>query len=246
MTAISRQALVTGGTDGVGRAVVRRLAREGHRVLAVYGNDDAGRNAAEREFTEAHLAVSFERVDVSQSAQVTALFERLAEQDRSPEFLVNAAGLTLEGPIGVLAETAFDEVLDANLRATFLTCQQAIKAMARRRFGRIVNFASPAALLGNEGQAAEAAAKAGVLGLTRSLANQVGLLGITVNAVLPGLVQTEGTAQLPVERLAALLRQTPLRRAGSADEIAGMVNMLCEDGASYVTGQCLSIDGGLS
>ncbi|MGO9767526.1 MAG: 3-oxoacyl-ACP reductase FabG [Myxococcaceae bacterium] len=246
MTVPSRQALVTGGTKGIGRAVVRRLAHEGHRVLAVYRGDEVARAEAEREFAEAHLAVGFERVDVSQSTQVTALFDRLAEQDRSPDFLINAAGLARDAPIAFLSEAAFDEVLEANLRATFLTCQQAVKAMARRRFGRIVNFSSPAALLGNEGQTAYAAAKAGVLGLTRSLAKEVARFSITVNAVSPGLVRTEMTAQLSPQQMEALIRRTPLQRLGLADEIAGMVNMLCEDGASYVTGQCLSIDGGLS
>jgi 3-oxoacyl-[acyl-carrier protein] reductase len=246
MTVASRQALVTGGTKGIGRAVVRRLAREGHSVLAVYRSDDTAREEAEREFAEAHLAVGFERVDVSQSAQVAALFDRLAEQDRSPDFLVNAAGLARDAPIAFLTEAALDQVLAVNLRATFLTCQQAVKAMVRRRFGRIVNFSSPAGLLGSEDEIAYSAANAGVLGLTRSLAKEVARFGITVNAVLPGLVETEMTAQLSEQQIEALVRRTPLRRVGSTDEIAGMVNLLCEDGASYITGQCLSIDGGLS
>jgi 3-oxoacyl-[acyl-carrier protein] reductase len=246
MPVTSHQALVTGGTKGIGRAVVSRLAREGHAVVAVYRNDEGAREEAAREFAEAHLKVGFERVDLSQATQVADLFHRLAERGRSPEILVNAAGLNRDAPIAFLGETDFDAVLDANLRATFLTCQQAVKAMARRRYGRIINFASPAALLGHEGQAAYSAAKAGVLGLTRTLAREVGRLGITVNAVSPGIVRTEMTAQLSEQQVAALIRRTPLQRAGTADEVAGMVNMLCDDGAGYITGQCLSIDGGLS
>ncbi len=246
MAITAHQALVTGGTKGIGRAVVRRLAREGHAVVAVYRSDETAREDAAREFAEAHLEVGFEQVDLGRSDQVAALFERLAKMGRSPELLVNAEGLTHHAPIAFLGETDFDAVLNASLRATFLTCQQAVKAMAHRRFGRIVNFASPAALLGSEGQTAEAAAKAGVLGLTKALAREVGRLGITVNAVSPGLVRPEETPALSGQRFDTLIRRTPLQRAGTADEVAGMVNMLCEDGAAYITGQCLSIDGGLS
>jgi 3-oxoacyl-[acyl-carrier protein] reductase len=241
----THHALVTGGTQGIGRAVVRRLAREGHAVVAAYGSDDEAREDAARDFVEARLEVGFERVDLGKSEEVAALFERLAAMGRSPELLINAAGLNREAPLVSLAEADFDAVLDECLRATFLTCQQAVGAMALRRFGRIINFSSPAALQGSEGQTAEAVAKAGVLGLTRTLAREVGPLGITVNAVSPGAVRTD-TAQLSEPRLDALIRRTPLQRAGTAAEIAGLVNMLCEDGAAYITGQCLSIDGGLS
>jgi 3-oxoacyl-[acyl-carrier protein] reductase len=242
----AHQALVTGGTQGIGRAIVLRLAREGHSVVAVYRTDDDAREDAARDFAEARLEVGFERLDVGKSEEVASLFERLAALGRSPELLINAAGLNREAPIGALAERDFDAVLDESLRATFLTCQQAVKAMALRRFGRIINFSSPAALQGGEGQTAEAVAKAGVLGLTRALAREVGPLGITVNAISPGAVRTGSAAELSQSRLATLIRRTPLQRAGTADEIAGMVNMLCEDGAGYITGQCLSIDGGLN
>lgn len=246
MPTTPRHALVTGGTKGLGRAVVQRLAREGHAVVAVYRSDEAARDVAEREFAEAHLAVGFEQADVTQFAQVATLFERLEARGSAPELLINAAGLSRDSAISFLSQADFAAVLDTNLVATFLTCQQAVKAMARSRFGRIINFSSPAAFLGTEGQTAYAAAKAGVLGLTRALAREVGHLGITVNAVSPGLVRTGAIARLSEERLQALIRVTPFQRVGTAEEIAGMVNMLCEEGAGYITGQCLSIDGGLS
>jgi 3-oxoacyl-[acyl-carrier protein] reductase len=245
MAITAHQALVTGGTKGIGRAVVRRLAREGHAVVAVYHSDDATREDAAREFSEARLQVRFERADLSNPEEVAGLFERLTEMGHSPELLVNAGEFTGDASIAFLGETDVDAVLDANLRATFLTCQQAVKVMAHRRFGRIINFTSPEAMLAGEGQLAHAVSKAGVLGLTRALAREVGHLGITVNAVSPGVVRTEMTP-LSVTRLEAFVRLTPLQRAGTADEIAGMVNMLCEDGAGYITGQCLAIDGGLS
>jgi len=242
----AHQALVTGGTEAIGLAVVRRLAREGHAVTAIYLAEDEGRQEARLEVAEAHPDVVFERVDLTKSAHVVDLFDRLAEMGRSPELLVNAAGLEAQPPSAFLSATGLDAALNLSLRPTFLTCQQALKAMAQRRFGRIVNFASPSARQGGEGEAVDAAAKAGVLGLTRALAREVGPLGITVNAVCAGAIQTERTTQACGEQLDALVRRTPLRRAGTADEVAGMVNMLCEEGAGYITGQCLSIDGGLT
>src|SRR5262249_17533452 len=153
-------------------------------------------------------------------AAVSALFGRLAISGREPDYLINAAGMTRDAPVAFLGVAEFDEVLAGNLRSTFLICQQGIKGMVRRHFGRILNFASPAALLRNEGQTAYAAAKAGVLGLTRSLAREVARFGITVNAVSPGLVLTEMTAQLSQERRSELIRRIPLQRIGTAEEIA--------------------------
>jgi len=246
MSATARNALVTGGTKGIGKAVVHRLLSEGLQVTAVYRRDENARQQCAQELAAAGLEATFERVDVSDPAAVSTLFGQLATSGRDPDYLINAAGMTRDAPLAFLGVAEFDEVLAANLRSTFLMCQQGIKCMVRHRFGRIVNFASPAALLGNEGQVAYAAAKAGVLGLTRSLAREVARFGITVNAVSPGLVRTEMTAQLSPERRSELIRRIPLQRMGSAEEIAGMVLMLCHDNAAYVTGQCLSIDGGLT
>jgi 3-oxoacyl-[acyl-carrier protein] reductase len=140
----------------------------------------------------------------------------------------------------------FDEVLAVNLRSAFLMCQQASKSMARRRFGRIVNFSSPAALLGNEGQAAYSAAKAGILGLTRTLARELARFEITVNAVSPGLVATEMMDHMPDSTVKSIVARTPLGRLGTADEVAGAVRFLCDDLSGYITGQCIAVDGGLT
>lgn len=246
MTSAPRHALVTGGTQGLGRAVALRLARTGHQVTCVYRGNEEARAACEQAFLEAGLSAHFERADLANAEAVRDLFTRLAGAEREPDYLVNAAGLSRDAPVAFLGAADFDEVLGVNLRATFLTCQQAVKPMVRRRFGRIVNFSSPAALLGNEGQAAYAAAKAGVLGLTKTLAREVARFGITVNAVSPGLVRTAMTAHLSEAQAEKLIRRTPLQRAGTPEEVAGMVQMLCDEDASYITGQCLSIDGGLS
>lgn len=252
-----RTALVTGGTGGIGRAVALRLAREGMRVTCVYKNNERAREACAALFSEAAgeaaggaagggLEARFERADLSVAGEVSALFDRLAQAGREPELLINAAGMTRDAPLAFLSAADFDAVLAANLKSTFLVCQQAVKAMVRRRFGRIVNFSSPAALLGNEGQTAYAAAKAGVLGLSRSLAREVGRFGITVNTVSPGLVRTELTEGLTAQRLERLIARTPLGRTATADEVAGMVWMLSQDRAAALTGQCFAIDGGLS
>jgi 3-oxoacyl-[acyl-carrier protein] reductase len=242
----ARNALVIGGTKGIGRAVAHRLALEGHRVTCVYRGDDEAKERCAREFAGARLEVAFERVDVTEPLAVSALFTRLAQVEGEPDFLINAAGLTRDAPLAFLSVADFDAVLTANLKSVFLVAQQAIKPMVRRRFGRIISFSSPSALLGNEGQAAYGAAKAGVLGLTKTLAREVARYGITVNAVSPGLVLTEMTSHLSKERIAELVRRTPLQRAATPEEVAGMVRMLCDADAGYITGQCLSIDGGLS
>ncbi len=221
MNSTAHQALVTGGTEAIGRAVVRRLAREGHAVIAVHPNDGLAREEAGREFADAHLHVEFERVDLAKSAQVAALFERLAEMGRSPELLVNAGGLDAHAPTTFLNTVDLDAVLDASVRATYLTCQQALKTMRHHRFGRIVNFASPAALRGDGGETADAAGRGGVIGLTRALAREVGPLGVTVNAVCAGAVRTEGTSPGSDQHLEALVRRTPLRRAATPDENRG-------------------------
>jgi 3-oxoacyl-[acyl-carrier protein] reductase len=225
--------------------VVQQLAREGHAVIAIYRSEDAAREDAAREFVDAHVEVGLDRVDLAKPAHVAALFERLAEMGRSPELLVNAGGLD-DASTESLGAVDLDAILDVRVRETFLTCQQALKAMSRRRFRRIISFLSPVTLQGVDGQAADASAWAGVLGLTPALALEVGPLGIAVNAVCAGAVRTEKSTQASGQQLEALVRRTPLRRAGTADEVAGMVSMLCDDGAGYVTGQCLSINGGLS
>lgn len=235
-----RRALVTGGTRGIGLAVVRRLARQGHSVLAVYDNDKVDPEKAAQEFAAAGLDVRFERTDMRRPEQVLTLFRLLEKESRSPELLVNATLLWPDTPLE-LKDVTLDQVLGVNLRATFLTCQQAVKAMARLRFGRIVNVTSPAAFPGQEPSTAEATADFGIRDYTRTLAREVAAHGITANVVAPGIIRTDSKASLNETQI----RTAPLGRAGTTEELAGLVNMLCAEEASYITGQCLSIDGGL-
>jgi 3-oxoacyl-[acyl-carrier protein] reductase len=240
-----RCALVTGGTKGIGRAVALRLAEDGHAVTVVY-RDEKGREACAALAEERGVRLAFERAELSSAEEVLSLFTRLAGRGAEPDYLVNAAGMTRDASFAFTSVEDFDEIIAANLRSTFLTCQQATRAMVRRRFGRMVNFTSPAALLGNEGQAAYSAAKAGVIGLTRTLARELARYGITVNALCPGLIDTEMTSALEESKRAGLVQHIPLGRTGRPDEVAGAVRMLCDDDAGYLTGQCIAIDGGLT
>jgi 3-oxoacyl-[acyl-carrier protein] reductase len=238
VTETPRRALVTGGTKGLGLAIVRRLAREGHSVIAVDDSDQAVHEEAAQEFAAARLEVRFERTDLRHPEQVETLFSRLEREGRSPELLVNARVSWRDTPLA-LVDMTLEEVVDINLRATFLTCQQAVKAMARRRFGRIVNLASPTSFPSQE---TDATADFGIRGYTRALAKQVAPQGITANVVAPGIIRRDLNDPLA----GTPIRTAPSRRAGTPDEVAGLVNMLCGEDAGYITGQCLSIDGGLS
>lgn len=246
MGTTSRNALVTGGTKGIGRATALALAALGHRVTCVFRGDVKGKEACAKAAQERGLTLEFEQADVSVAAEVSALFDRLAKADREPDLLVNAAGMTKDAPFAFTPLADFEAVLAGNLKSTFLVCQQAVKPMVRRRFGRIVNFTSPAALIGNEGQAAYSAAKAGVIGLTRTLAKELSRYQITVNAVSPGLVPTELSQGLDEEKLKRIIQRTPLGRTGKPEEVAGAVLMLCDDLAGYITGQVIAVDGGLT
>lgn len=241
MTEKPRRALVTGGTRGLGLAIVRRLAREGHSVVAVDDSDQAVHEVVAQEFAAARLEVRFERTDLRHPEQVETLFSLLEKEGRSPELLVNASVSWRDTPLALLDMT-LDQVVDINLRATFLTCQQAVKAMARMRFGRIVNLASPTAFPSQQPSTTAATADFGVRAYTRALARQVAPQGITANVVAPGIIRRDLNDPLD----GTPIRTAPSRRPGTTDEVAGLVNMLCGEDAGYITGQCLSIDGGLS
>ncbi|HZS40039.1 MAG TPA: 3-oxoacyl-ACP reductase FabG [Polyangia bacterium] len=239
-----RRALVTGGTRGLGLAAARALARDGHEVLALFARDEAAARAAGDEAARDGLRLTVERCDVTDAAAVEQLFER--ERERGFDVLVHAAGFTRDKLMMMMPERDFDDVVAVHLKGAFLVARQAMRAMIARRWGRIVNVVSPTALLGRAGQTNYGAAKAGVIGLSRSLARELGRFQITVNCVSAGLVDTALTSSLAAEVRAELLGGVPLARAGRAEEIAAAVCWLCGDGASYVTGQVLSVDGGLS
>ncbi len=239
-------AAVTGGSRGIGRAVCEKLASLGADIAFSY----AGNEAAARE-TEAALAalgvrVLSMRADVGDSGAVDAFFEKIMESFGRIDILVNNAGITRDNLALRMKEEDFDRVLDTNLTGAFLCCKAVMRPMMKQRSGRIINLASVVALRGNAGQANYCASKAGIIGMTKALARELGGRGITVNALAPGFIETDMTAKLPEEAKQAMVASVPLARAGRPEDVAEAAAFLAGDGAAYITGQVLRVDGGMA
>jgi 3-oxoacyl-[acyl-carrier protein] reductase len=238
-------AVVTGGTRGIGLAIAHRLAAEGFDLMVTYRGDEEAATAAKTSLTETGRRIEMFAGDVSNADQAGALIEQAMEKFGRIDALINNAGITRDTLIMRMTEEDWDAVLSTNLKGAFLCAKAAIRPMLRQRSGRIVNITSVVGQVGNAGQANYASAKAGLIGLTKSLAKEVGSRGITVNAVAPGFIETRLTDVLPAELKEMLLKQTPLGRFGSPDDVAGAVSFLVSDNAAFVTGHVLTVDGGL-
>ena len=236
-----RTALVTGSTRGIGRAIAETLAGAGARV-AVVGRD-AGR-AEEVARAIGHDAAGF-ACDVTDVASVTALIENVEKAFGHIDILVNNAGLTRDNILFRLKDEDWDTVLDANLRGAFFAIRAASRGMMKRRWGRIINIASVVGIIGNKGQANYAASKAGLIGLTKTVAKELASRNILINAVAPGFIETDMTAAMTPEARETLSGQIPLERLGTPNDVAATVAFLASDFASYITGQVLVVDGGL-
>lgn len=234
-------ALVTGSTRGIGRAIAETLAAAGARV-AVVGRDLERAQAAAAEI--GHEAKGF-ACDVSDTAQVTALVSDVEAAFGTLDILVNNAGLTKDNVIMRLKDEDWDTVIDANLRGAFASIRAATRGMMKRRSGRIINISSVVGVIGNRGQSNYAASKAGLIGLTKSVAKELASRNILCNAVAPGFIATDMTAALGDEQRKALEGQIPLERLGSPADIASAVAFLASDHASYITGQVIVVDGGM-
>ncbi|PYP80305.1 MAG: 3-oxoacyl-[acyl-carrier-protein] reductase [Gemmatimonadetes bacterium] len=241
MDLTGRRALVTGSTRGIGRAIAETLAGAGARV-AVVGRD-AGR-AGEVANGIGRDAAGF-ACDVADIASVTSLVESVEKSFGQIDILVNNAGLTRDNILFRLKDDDWDAVLDANLRGAFVAIRAASRGMMKRRWGRIINIASIVGITGNKGQANYAASKAGLIGLTKSVAKELASRNILINAVAPGFIETDMTAAMTPEARDTLSGQIPLERLGTPNDVAAAVAFLASDLASYITGQVIVVDGGL-
>ena len=241
-----KTAIVPGGSRGLGRAVCLELAEGGANVVLCY----AGNEAAAQETVQAVEALGAKalavRCDVSDAAGVDGLVKAAVETFGRIDILVNNAGITRDNLLMRMSEADFDQVVAANLKGAFLCMKAVSKLMLKQRYGRIVNLSSVVALRGNAGQVNYAASKAGIIGMTKSLAKELASRGVTVNAVAPGFIETDMTAALPEAARTAAQGSIPMNRLGGPEDVAKAAAFLAGDGAAYITGQVLAVDGGMS
>jgi 3-oxoacyl-[acyl-carrier protein] reductase len=237
-------AIVTGGSRGIGLAIARSLADDGASVV-VSGRDAARLDAAVKELESLGAAALGVTADAAKREDVDRLVEATRERFGRIDVAVNNAGITRDQLLVRMKDDDWDQVLDTNLRGVFLLTRAVGKVMMRQKSGRIINIASTAGVTGNPGQVNYSAAKAGVIGLTKAAARELAHWNILVNAVAPGLIETDMAAAIPAEAREAMLQQVPLKRIGQGREVAEVVRFLAGEGASYITGQTIHVNGGL-
>ena len=247
--ATQRVALITGANQGIGAAIATRLASDGFSVVINHHSDNSKQiaqelaEALEREYNVLTMVV---QADVSDFDQVKEMVAAVKDRFGRIDVLVNNAGITRDGLVMRMGADQFDSVIDTNLGGTFNCLRHVVPMMVKQRSGRIINISSVVGVYGNAGQVNYAASKAGIIGLTKSAAKELGGRNITVNAIAPGFIETAMTAELDEKANAALTDRIALNRLGQAEDVAACASFLASDDASYITGQVLGVDGGIS
>ncbi len=245
MTLEGEIALVTGGSRGIGRAAAIELAKEGAEVIINYLSNEEKAKATCNEIAAIGGKASAVKFDVANTEETKAAIEQILKDKKRISILVNNAGITRDGLMMRYSVEDWDQVLNTNLRSAFIVSQAVIRSMMKERKGSIIHMGSIVGITGNAGQAAYCAAKAGIIGLTKSMAKELASRNIRVNAIAPGFIETDMTHQLTEEQKKSIFSVIPLGRIGTADEIAQAVLFLASQNSSYITGQTLIVDGGM-
>ena len=241
-----KTAIITGASRGIGKQIALALAAEGVNVALVYAGNEAAAQLALEELRALNVKAEAFRCDVADFCAAKAVTEAILCAFGEAHILVNNAGVTRDALLLSMKEEDFDAVVDTSLKGAYNMLKHITPHFVKKRGGRIVNISSVAGLMGNAGQVNYSAAKAGIIGLTKAAAKELAPRGITCNAIAPGLIQTDMTDAMPESARAALLNAVPLKRAGTAAEVAALAVFLCGDCASYITGEVIRIDGGLA
>ena len=244
MTLEGNIALVTGASRGIGKAIAQTLGARGAFVIGT-ATTDAGAERISQALDEANIEGFGAVLDVADSGSVDALFERLGRESRNPTTLVNNAGITRDNLLARMTEDDWEAVMNTDLTSLFRVCKASVRHLMKARRGRIINITSVVGATGNAGQSNYAAAKAGIIGFTRALARELAGRRITVNAVAPGFIDTDMTAELSEKQREMLLADIPMKRLGTPDDVAAAVAFLASPAAAYITGETLHVNGGM-
>lgn len=245
MTLVGKVALVTGGSRGIGRAIALKLAENGADVAINYAGNTAAAEEVKAAIEQMGRKALLIQCNVADTDGVQAMVNQVVKELGRLDILVNNAGITRDGLLMRMKEADWDDVMNTNLKGVYNCSKAVMRTMMKQKSGRIVNMASVVGEMGNAGQANYAAAKAGVIGFTKSLAKEVASRGITVNAIAPGFIATDMTRVLSDDQKAEMARTIPLGRAGQPEDVANAVLFLASEGAAYITGQVLNVDGGM-
>ena len=246
MSLQNKIAVVTGASRGIGKAIALELASQGATVVVNYnGSEEKAKEVLEAIELNGGKGMIY-KCNVSEYTACEEMFKKVVSEYGRIDILVNNAGITRDGLMMMMTEDDYDQVLDINLKGTFNCMKFVNRTMLKQRSGRIINIASVSGVLGNAGQANYSASKAGVIGLTKSIAREMASRGITVNAIAPGFIETEMTEALGESTIESVKKQIPLGKFGQVEDIANMVSYLASDKAAYITGQVINVDGGMA